>query len=57
MVECFRKGEKPIETFEDGLGVVEMLMGLYRSAEIGETVRFPAPDLEHYVPVVARKGA
>ncbi len=57
MVECFRKGEKPLETFEDGLGVVEMLMGLYRSAEIGETVRFPAPDLEHYVPVVARKGA
>jgi predicted dehydrogenase len=57
MVECFRKGEKPLETFEDGLGVVEMLMGLYRSAEIGETVHFPAPDLEHYVPVVARKGA
>jgi predicted dehydrogenase len=57
MVECFRKGEKPLETFEDGLGVVEMLMGLYRSAEIGETVRFPAPDLEHYIPVVARKGA
>ncbi|KQZ82845.1 dehydrogenase [Mesorhizobium sp. Root157] len=57
MVECFRKGEKPIETFEDGLGVVEMLMGLYRSAEIGETVRFPAPELEHYVPVVARKGS
>jgi predicted dehydrogenase len=57
MVECFRKGETPMETFEDGLGVVEMLIGLYRSAETGETVRFPAPDLEHYVPVVARKGA
>lgn len=57
MVECFRKGETPLETFEDGLGVVEMLMGLYRSAEIGETVRFPAPELEDYVPVVARRGA
>ena len=57
MVECFRKGEKPMETFEDGLGVVEMLMGLYRSAELGETVHFPAPELENYVPVVARHGA
>lgn len=57
MVECFRKGETPLETFEDGLGVVEMLMGLYRSAETGETVRFPAPELEDYVPVVARRDA
>jgi len=57
MVERFRKGETPLETFEDGLGVVEMLMGLYRSAETGETVRFPAPELEDYVPVVARRGA
>lgn len=57
MVECFRKGETPLETFEDGLGVVEMLMALYRSAETGETVRFPAPELEDYVPLVARRGA
>lgn len=57
MVECFRKGEKPLETFEDGLAVVEMLMGLYRSAEINATLNFPAPELEHYVPVVARRSA
>ncbi len=57
MVECFRKGETPLETFEDGVGVVEMLIGLYRSAETGETVHFPAPDLEDYVPLVARVGA
>ncbi|MBZ7924470.1 Gfo/Idh/MocA family oxidoreductase [Ensifer adhaerens] len=57
MVECFRKGEKPLETFEDGLAVVEMLMGLYRSAEINATLNFPAPELEHYVPLVARRGA
>lgn len=56
MVECFRKGEKPLETFEDGLAVVEMLMGLYRSAEINATLQFPAPELEHYVPVVARRS-
>lgn len=57
MVECFRKGETPLETFDDGLGVVQILMGLYRSAEIGETVHFPAPELEDYVPLVARRGA
>ncbi|MEO4000068.1 Gfo/Idh/MocA family oxidoreductase [Mesorhizobium sp. CAU 1732] len=57
MVECFRKGEIPLETFHDGLAVVEMLIGLYRSAETGETVRFPAPELEDYVPRVARVGA
>ncbi len=54
MVEHFRKGETPLETFHDGVAVVEMLMGLYRSAEIGETVHFPAPELEDYVPPVAR---
>lgn len=54
MVECFRKGETPIETFHDGLAVVEILMGLYMSSEQGRTVRFPEPELETYVPVVAR---
>jgi Predicted dehydrogenases and related proteins len=54
MVECFRKGETPIETFHDGVAVIEMLIGLYRSAEIGSTVKFPAPELEDYVPLVAR---
>jgi predicted dehydrogenase len=57
MVECFRKGETPLETFEDGLAVVEILMALYRSAETGETVHFPAPQLEDYVPPVARRRA
>nr|WP_321457051.1 Gfo/Idh/MocA family oxidoreductase [uncultured Cohaesibacter sp.] len=57
MVECFRKGETPTETFEDGLAVVEMLMGLYYSAEVGKTVSFPSNELEDYVPVVARTGA
>ncbi|WP_048648214.1 Gfo/Idh/MocA family protein [Nitratireductor soli] len=56
MVECFRKGEEPLETFADGVAVMEILMGLYLSAETGETVRFPNPELEHYVPVVARPG-
>jgi predicted dehydrogenase len=56
MVERFRKGEAPLETFHDGLAVVEMLMGLYRSAETGRTVTFPCPELETYIPVVARRS-
>jgi predicted dehydrogenase len=54
MVEAFRHGRQPAETFVDGVGVMEMLMGLYLSAERGETVRFPDSALETYVPVVAR---
>ena len=57
MVECFRKGETPTETFHDGLAVVEILMGLYLSAEEGRTVHFPDPKLESYVPKVARPVA
>ena len=54
MVECFRKGQMPIETFHDGAAVMEILMALYRSAELGETVELPCPELETYVPPVAR---
>lgn len=54
MVEAFRKGERPSETWEDGVAVVQLLMALYRSAELGQTVRFPLEELETYVPPVAR---
>ncbi len=54
MVEAFRHGRSPMESFIDGVGVVEMLMGLYRSAELGRTIHFPDPELEHYIPRVAR---
>ncbi len=57
MVDCFRKQTTPLETFEDGVAVVEILMALYRSAEIGQTVSYPFDDLIDYVPVVARTGA
>lgn len=56
-VEAFRHGRKPLETFADGVAVVEMLMALYRSAELGRTVTLPDPELETYVPVVARPAA
>lgn len=54
MVKCFRKGNKPVETFHDGVKVMEMLMALYRSAEIGQTVHLPDSTLEEYIPPVAR---
>ena len=56
MVDCFRHGKTPIETFVDGVEVTKMVMGLYKSAETGQTVRFPDPSLETYVPVPARTG-
>jgi predicted dehydrogenase len=57
MVEAFRTGTRPIETFADGVGVVEMLMGLYRSAELGRTIDFGSEDLDDYIPPVARPPA
>jgi len=54
MVDAFRHRRQPIETFYDGVAVAEMLLALYRSAEIGQVVTFPSPDLETYVPLVAR---
>ncbi len=55
-VEAFRKGTMPMETFHDGLEVVRMLMALYRSAELGRTVRLDEGGLDDYVPPVAREG-
>jgi len=54
MVGCFLRGERPEETFRDGVAVVELLMALYRSAETGRTIALPDPELEDYVPAVAR---
>jgi predicted dehydrogenase len=56
MVDCFRHGRTPLETFEDGVEVVKMVMALYKSAETGMVVRLPDETLETYVPVPARTG-
>jgi predicted dehydrogenase len=53
-VDAFRAGLMPDETFVDGVAVVQMLMALYRSAELGRTVSLPDAELEDYVPPVAR---
>jgi predicted dehydrogenase len=53
-VRAFRSGERPMLTFEDGLEVVRILMTAYMSAEQGRTLPFPPPDLDSFVPRVAR---
>lgn len=57
MVQRFRRGRMPDESFVDGVAVVELMIAMYRSAELGRTVEFPIEDLVDYVPVVARTGA
>jgi predicted dehydrogenase len=54
MVEAFRGGRRPDENFDDGVAVTDLLMAAYMSAERGRTVPFPPPDLERFVPAVAR---
>jgi predicted dehydrogenase len=57
MVACFASGITPLETFADGVAVVELMMALYRSAELGRSIQLPDPELEQYVPLVARTTA
>ena len=54
MVRAFLAGREPDETWADGLAVTEVLMACYLSAEQERVVRFPAPELEHFVPAVAQ---
>lgn len=54
VINAFRAGRMPDETFDDGVAVLEMLMALYRSAELGRVIDMPAESLDTYVPPVAR---
>ncbi len=54
MVECFRAGRMPDETWHDGLEVVRTLMACYQSAEEKRVLEFPPPGLDDFVPAVAR---
>jgi predicted dehydrogenase len=54
MVESFRTGARPDETLVEGVEVIEALMALYLSAELGRTVRPSEEDLASYRPPVAR---
>lgn len=53
-VRVFQGKEKPLLDFADGVEVVKMLMTAYRSAEKGETLRFPSRGIERFVPKVAK---
>ncbi len=54
MVQSFLSGNRPEENFSDGLSVTELLMAAYMSAEQEKAISFPPPDLESFVPAVAR---
>ncbi len=54
MVQSFLAGKRPEENFSDGVNVTELLMTAYMSAEQEKTIPFPPPDLDSFVPAVAR---
>jgi predicted dehydrogenase len=56
MVQAFRSGQAPEETFHDGEAVLEALMALYRSAETGRTVTLPDDALAGFIPAAARRA-
>ena len=53
-VRCFLDGVQPEEDFRAGLEVTELLMTSYMSAEQERTIAFRPPDLDTFVPAVAR---
>jgi predicted dehydrogenase len=53
-INCFLEGKMPEENFQDGLEVTELLMTAYMSAEQERTIEFRPPDLDTYIPPVAR---
>jgi len=55
MVECFRAGRAPMETFADGVEVMKLLMACYQSAERGERLEWEPTGLDDFVPAVARE--
>ncbi|RKY88932.1 gfo/Idh/MocA family oxidoreductase [candidate division KSB1 bacterium] len=54
MVESFLAGKRPDENFSDGLNVTELLMTAYMSAEQEKTIEFPPPNLDTFIPAVAK---
>jgi predicted dehydrogenase len=53
-VRAFLGKEQPRLTFDDGVGVVELLMTAYRSAEEERTITLPSEGIREFVPAVAR---
>jgi predicted dehydrogenase len=54
MVKAFLAGKRPDENFSDGVNVTELLMTAYMCAEQEKTIQFPPPDLDSFIPAVAK---
>ncbi len=54
MVQSFLDSKRPEENFSDGVNVTELLMTAYMSAEQERTLVFPPPDLDTFIPAVAK---
>ena len=54
MVESFLAGKRPLENFDDGLDVTRLLMAAYMSAEQNKTIQLPNPEIDSFIPAVAR---
>ena len=54
MVRAFLRGERPRESFDDGVNVTELLMAAYLSAERDAAVDLASAELDAFVPQVAR---
>lgn len=52
MINAFAKGVMPRETLHDGLLVIKLLIAAYKSAEMGQVVRFTDDAFDHVVPLV-----
>jgi predicted dehydrogenase len=53
-VRCFREGRQPELDFPAGLGVLELLMACYMSAEQERVIPWRPEGLDDFVPAVAR---
>jgi predicted dehydrogenase len=53
-VSAFLGREEPMLTWDDRLDVVRILMAAYRSAEQGQTLKFPPSNLDTFVLAVAK---
>ena len=54
MVKSFLAGRRPMENFSDGINVAELLMTAYMSAEQEKTIPYPPPELDAFIPAVAK---
>lgn len=55
MVESFLASRMPIETWEDGAFIVELLMASYMAAEKKKKLKFPPEGIEDFVPSVEQR--